>query len=79
MHLLKSLQRMLRETSFSFDDVNDIIYDIKTQSMINQAFKLLAHSCKKLDVLTTVVEKYLEMFCDDGETTSSHVYGFILL
>jgi hypothetical protein len=67
MHLLKSLQRLLRESQYSVQDVNEILRDIKTQAMINQAFKILSQTCKNLDVLTSVIDGYLDTFCEDGE------------
>lgn len=66
MHLLKSLQRMLRDRQSSVDEINGLIYDIKTQTMINQAFKILIQYCSQYEIVSSVVEGYLEKFCENG-------------
>ncbi|ODN02339.1 Rab3 GTPase-activating protein non-catalytic subunit [Orchesella cincta] len=74
MHLLKSLQRLLREEDYDAKNVMELLCEIKTQAMINQGFKLLVQKCKKLDVLTTLVDEYLKKYCDDGDRDLSLVF-----
>lgn len=66
MHLLKSLQRLLREESYETKDVMDILVEVKTPAMINQGFKLMVQKCKNVSVLTSTVDEYLLKFCDAG-------------
>lgn len=65
MHLLKSLQRLLREDEYNSKQIMEIASEIKTQAMINQLFKMLLHKCKKYAVLVEVVDEYLGKFCED--------------
>lgn len=67
MHLLKSLQRLLREENYDTKSVTDILYEVKTPSMVNQGLKLMVQKCKNVEVLTSVVDGYLKRFCDDGK------------
>lgn len=66
MHLLKSLQRLLREDSYDTKGIMEILTEVKTPSMINQGFKLLVQKCKQVSFLTSAVDEYLKKFCDDG-------------
>lgn len=74
MHLLKSLQRLLREESYETKDVMDILSEVKTPAMINQGFKLLVQKCKNVSVLNLTVDEYLQKFCDAG---TIQIYNYI--
>lgn len=68
IHLLKSLQKQLKENeSIGAAEILDVLTQVKTQSMINQGFKILAYKFKNVQVFQEVIEKYLKLYCDDGE------------
>lgn len=64
---------MLRDNQPSVEEIIGVIYDIKTQSMVNQAFKILIPYCNQYEILSSIVETYLEKFCEDGENFSSNL------
>ena len=48
----------------------EILVEIRTQQMINQAFRMLTQKCNNLDIFTSVVQSYLQKFCDEGKVTT---------
>ena len=68
IHLLKTLQKLLKENENSLNapEIFDLVSQVMTQTMVNQAFKILAHKCKSVQTFKEVVEKYLQTYCDDG-------------
>jgi len=67
LHLLKALQKLLREGQYTETNISEILVEVRTQSMINQGFRILTQKCSKVDVLAEVLQAYSQKFCDSGK------------
>ncbi|CAG7818474.1 unnamed protein product [Allacma fusca] len=75
IHLLKTMQKILKENpEVTCEELVEILTQVRTQAMINQAFKLLSQKCKSVQILKEILDTYMKRYCDEDEKDLSVVF-----